>query len=873
MTKEIGFKITVIGSEQQIQKVAQLEKAVEKLRTEKKILNEYYKAGKITVDEYTLSLAKINLQSKQLKSEMTALGRQSLLQTKALNAEANSMDQLSAKLTLLKGKYMALGESGRDSAKGIKLKSQIDEIDVAIKKLDAGIGNYQRNVGNYASGFSGLSNSFNQITRELPAFTNSMQTGFLAVSNNIPILIDNIQALKLQNAELVAQGKTAPSVFKAIATSLLSWQTAISLGTTALTIWGPNFVKFISGLFNAKTAVDGLVTSQQQLNDVNNEAIKNSIAENVKLTVLLDTAKDVSLSLTERKAAVEELQSTYPAYFKSLSDEEIMAGKTAQAELSLRDAILAKAKATAVTGKIIENETKLLDLQQQKADATKAIADYENSIAIAKAKGDKEGAGIDQLLLSAKRGDLKNIESQITAINKSNDLLLKNVVDNTAKSSGLDKGVTKSIEQELKERQKAIEDHNKTVLDLIRANNEAQISLINDEYEREIAAENERYRQQTEDLKAQLGNNKEINDLINKRIELAQQQHYDRLTKIYNDKIQSDAKIRNEEAEKRQAAESARRVNELKDVNKSLDAYEKAHEQADNNVAEHKAKTAAEWTRVETQAIQSVADISHTVSQMRGQKIQRQLDRDTEAVDQASQTQADILKAQLENGYITESQYQAKKAKLDEDTRKRKEQLDREAFEKNKKRAKNQIAIDMNVAIAKTYATASNYWVALAQSLLITAESAALYAAVDAQEFAKGGLVEEVKPGLITDNSNMPTKANGDNILATVRKGETVLTPEQVNSVGGPEVMAAIGVPGYSNRKGSAYNRVSAPAPMLSSSMVQGGAITNEQLNKIIQGQFNATLHAFDNIKVTLLESEVTETQKKVKTIETEGKW
>ena len=42
------------------------------------------------------------------------------------------------------------------------------------------------------SKFNMLGNSINQITRELPAFSVSANTGFLAISNNLPILADAI---------------------------------------------------------------------------------------------------------------------------------------------------------------------------------------------------------------------------------------------------------------------------------------------------------------------------------------------------------------------------------------------------------------------------------------------------------------------------------------------------------------------------------------------------------------------------------------------------------------------------------------------------------------------------------------------------------
>jgi len=89
------------------------------------------------------------------------------------------------------------------------LKGRTAELDGALKKIDASLGRNQRNVGNYASGYSGLNNSINQITRELPAFTFSAQTGILALSNNIPILTDEIGRLIKVNKTLSKNGKNS----------------------------------------------------------------------------------------------------------------------------------------------------------------------------------------------------------------------------------------------------------------------------------------------------------------------------------------------------------------------------------------------------------------------------------------------------------------------------------------------------------------------------------------------------------------------------------------------------------------------------------------------------------------------------------------
>ena len=65
----------------------------------------------------------------------------------------------------------------------------------------------------------------NQVVREIPAAAVSLNTFFLGISNNIPILVDEIKALTAANKIAAAEGKETTNVFKALAKSLFSWNT------------------------------------------------------------------------------------------------------------------------------------------------------------------------------------------------------------------------------------------------------------------------------------------------------------------------------------------------------------------------------------------------------------------------------------------------------------------------------------------------------------------------------------------------------------------------------------------------------------------------------------------------------------------------
>jgi len=251
-------------------------------------------------------------------------------------------------------------------------KQKIEQINAVINRNDDLITangdnmvKQKRNIGNYASGFSPLNNAMAQLTREGPAFANSISTGFMAISNNLPILADAIQQVKMQNAALRAEGQPTTSTFKQIIGSLFSWQTALSLGVVLLTVYGKEMVNWIASLFESEKALNANTIATNQLNSARLKGAQSAQDELVTLRLLYQATQNENVSKENKLKAVKELQKEYPSYFGNLSTEQILAGKAASAYINLTNSILASAKARAVEDKIIENSKKLLELNGQ----------------------------------------------------------------------------------------------------------------------------------------------------------------------------------------------------------------------------------------------------------------------------------------------------------------------------------------------------------------------------------------------------------------------------------------------------------------------------------------------------------------------------
>lgn len=271
------------------------------------------------------------------------------------NAAATSMDALSQSLGRMRAAYRAMTDEEKASSFGKELLISIQQADSKIKELDATIGNHQRNVGNYASGWNGLSMSIQQIGRELPSLAVGWSTFFLAISNNLPILADEIKRARIQFEALKKSGQTATPVWKQVVSSIVSWQTALTVGITLLTLYGDKLVKWISGLGKAEEAIKNLYTAQRDLYNVTSTGIEQSSKEITKLNSLYKIATDVTKSTKERNNAVKELKKSYPEHLKNLSNESIKNGEVSKAIKEQTNQIIANAKATAAADQIARN--------------------------------------------------------------------------------------------------------------------------------------------------------------------------------------------------------------------------------------------------------------------------------------------------------------------------------------------------------------------------------------------------------------------------------------------------------------------------------------------------------------------------------------
>ena len=210
-----------------------------------------------------------------------------------------------------------------------------------------------------------LKTQFSQVARELPSLAMGPQMFILAISNNLPMLADAIADVRKQNELLAASGQKGVPVWKQLASSIFSWQTALVAAISLGIVFGKDIANWVKELISGKKAIDNNKEALENYKKAMLDSQQTAQEEIVQLNLLYQAAVDSSKGMNERISAVKELKKEFPQYFKNLSDEEVLVGKAADKYNELATAIMASAKAQAAKETLIKNSKEILDLESK----------------------------------------------------------------------------------------------------------------------------------------------------------------------------------------------------------------------------------------------------------------------------------------------------------------------------------------------------------------------------------------------------------------------------------------------------------------------------------------------------------------------------
>ena len=362
-----------LAKRENIEQIEQLKAANRGLKAQYDALNKAEQNGFALTDKQIARRTSLSLTYEENKQAISRMRQEVANQIKLEQVAHGSIDEMSQALARMRTVYRSLNEGERGNTFGQNLLKNIQALDTKIKELDASMGVHARNVGNYASGWNGLSFSIQQVARELPALAISPQTFFLAISNNLPILADQLALTRQRVKELKAEGQSFTPVWKQVIKSIISWQTLLVAGITVLTLYGKEITEWVGSLFKGKQAFDAAKQAAEQFHATMTEGAISAQAEITKLDLLYQAATNVAKPYNERKKAVERLQEIYPAYFGNMSEEQVMVGNAISAYNNLRDAIIEAAQARAAQ-EVITEKSKDIKYIEFTGDAYKNYA-------------------------------------------------------------------------------------------------------------------------------------------------------------------------------------------------------------------------------------------------------------------------------------------------------------------------------------------------------------------------------------------------------------------------------------------------------------------------------------------------------------------
>lgn len=239
------------------------------------------KQQKATVDPLTQAQEKLayaqSEENKQLKLYSTQIreaNQIAQLQATIANSAEGSYNRLSAQYALNKIRLNQMSAAEREAAdSGKKLETETNAIYQQMIKLQEATGNYRLSVGHYQKTWDGLGISISQVVRELPAAAVSLNTFFLGISNNIPVVVDEIKRLRRQNELLAAEGKKQISVTGSIVKALFGWNTALVVLLTVFSMYGKEIITWIDKTLAGRDAAKSF---EDALEDLNSELGKGS---------------------------------------------------------------------------------------------------------------------------------------------------------------------------------------------------------------------------------------------------------------------------------------------------------------------------------------------------------------------------------------------------------------------------------------------------------------------------------------------------------------------------------------------------------------------------------------------------------------------
>ena len=203
-------KILSIDVKEAVDRLAKLTRQIELLTAQnselKKEIKELNAAGQAEIVNARAKSAEFEKNHKAisiLTAERRVLRRELENSIRQNTEEAGSLRALRAEVSRLTSVYDSLSRVRREGAEGQALLEKIQKTTKELNLAEQASLRFQRNVGNYQSAFGNLHFQVQQLARELPSLSYGFNVFVGAISNNLPMLVDEVVRARREYAEMM----------------------------------------------------------------------------------------------------------------------------------------------------------------------------------------------------------------------------------------------------------------------------------------------------------------------------------------------------------------------------------------------------------------------------------------------------------------------------------------------------------------------------------------------------------------------------------------------------------------------------------------------------------------------------------------------
>lgn len=754
-------------------------------------------------------ISNLTAENEKLKIAKSELVQITKNQIKVDNTEVGSMENKSQLLGKLRMAWRKMSDEQKNANQG--MLQTIQQLDASLKQADGSIGNFQRNVGDYSQRINGLHIQTQMLVREMPTLANSANQFFMAISNNLPMFADELKKAR-------AEGMSSMGILTQLVKSAFSWQTALVILTTVLAKCSGEIIDWAKSLKGAKLDIE-------DINKIIEDFITSVEGERRELSLLFNSLQNATEGTVEYEMARKAIQDKYGSYLENQTQEisnlEDLAGAY--------DLLEGKITATAIAKATADQRAEAIKKYQEAID--EAFTDQNILKQAIKTFGEEYGTELFTRIRSGIASGIPELEAEAKELAKilfpaqASDESFVRVYE------ALDGKKIQGFVQQFYDMDDALEMVNKA-----SATFNAEMNAINATAKRMSEVLGVTVEDVVEDLKPTI-------------VEIDTSDAFTKMLKYSVEKVDVSS-LRNEFR------------NMLLDMNEEIANDPALARVAESPLARALGVSDKDMKKIENQALQAAGQIFNSIAQLSKEATQRRLQDELDAIDKNAESEKAILEGKLEKGIISQKEYEKKLGEIDEQTAERKEQANKEAFEKQKKWNILQALMNAALAITKTFAEYGGTPMAWVMSAITAATTAAEIAVIASQKYARGGELRgpsHAQGGIKGFVGNRHIEAEGGEVIINKRssvKHRKLLSLINSDNGWGDDFAHARGSSGRFFARGGViggYDFRTSGVPDSSSSLSQ---FVRQQTDNLRQS-FDAINRRIDNLRVSVLLSDI----------------